>query len=269
MSANGEPVLDHIVILVSETSLRQLPGKLEHALVVAEGGDHADGLTTNRLILFQDGVYIELIAFFDGVAPEKRKAHRWGRLREGTIIDWACTLSDESEFGGIQKRVVSAGAGYTYRDPVPGGRKKPDGTVLKWSIGSAQDSDGNATWPGHLPFWCLDRTSRSLRVPYENNTDQTQHPSGALGISRIVISVPSQELDAFKRVYGSIYKPAGSPEAKPSFHFKVPSGQGSGQRAISLSADDKAPGIKLNLAGGGGSPLRIELLPGLELEFES
>lgn len=183
------PILDHIVILVSETTLSQLPTQLADAFTVAPGGEHADGLTLNRLILLEDGVYIELIAFHDDADPERRKNHRWGQLPENTVIDWAHTLPHAEDFGRVQQRVKTADAGFTYDDPVPGGRKRPDGQVLKWAVAAARKSDGQPSARGRLPFWCLDGTPRELRVPYENNPE-TEHTSGARGIARVEIYVP-------------------------------------------------------------------------------
>lgn len=92
------PILDHVVILVSYKSLQELPKNLENSLIVIEGGSHADGRTVNKLIIFSDGSYIELIAFRDGLDPERRKERRWGSLKECAIVDWAYTLADVREF---------------------------------------------------------------------------------------------------------------------------------------------------------------------------
>src|SRR5690625_157113 len=120
--AGPRPTLDHIVILVSHQTLQTIPDRLQDVLVVAPGGAHADGLTSNKLILLADGVYIEFIAFFDDVDPERRRRHRWGNLKENNIVDWAYTLPHEGGFGAVQQRVADAQAGYTYDDPVAGGR---------------------------------------------------------------------------------------------------------------------------------------------------
>ncbi|OAQ84912.1 glyoxalase-like domain-containing protein [Purpureocillium lilacinum] len=116
--AGPRPTLDHIVILVSHQTLQTIPDRLQDVLVVAPGGAHADGLTSNKLILLADGVYIEFIAFFDDVDPERRRRHRWGNLKENNIVDWAYTLPHEGGFGAVQQRVADAQAGYTYDDPV-------------------------------------------------------------------------------------------------------------------------------------------------------
>lgn len=96
MAASPAPILDHIVILVPHKTRLQLPSWLTDAFTVLTGGRHADGVTENKLILFQDGVYLELISFLPG-KEEERTSHTWGQCREGHIIDWANTLAKEDE----------------------------------------------------------------------------------------------------------------------------------------------------------------------------
>ncbi|KAK5989745.1 hypothetical protein PT974_08005 [Cladobotryum mycophilum] len=260
-----QPTLDHIVILVFHSTLLVLPERLKDHFVVSPGGEHADGLTSNKLILFQDGVYIELIAFYDDADPEARKKHRLGNLKENTIIDWAYTLPHEEDFAAVQQRVRDASTGITYDDPVPGGRTKPDGTVLKWSIGAARDANGQGIRPGSLPFWCLDRTPRNLRVPYENNTEQTQHPCGARGVSRLRLSERKEEVNDVSKVYGAIHQ-VNDPDDAWNFH--VPSNSTGARHTISVSGEDES-GVKLALLGSEGSPSFIEILPGLVVKIES
>jgi Glyoxalase-like domain len=203
------PLLDHIVILVSHQVLNDLPDWLTRELTILTGGEHADGLTENKLVIFEDGSYIELIAFVDGVDPERRQENPWGRKLEGTIIDWAHTLSDVSAFSSVQERVRRAKVGVIYSDPIPGGRVRPDGTELKWAV-AAPKADGSSTSPksverGEMPFWCLDRTPRRLRVPHEV-TSNIIHPCGAIGVASITVSVAGlEQFVALKQAYNAIY----------------------------------------------------------------
>ncbi|KAH8902501.1 hypothetical protein BR93DRAFT_887068 [Coniochaeta sp. PMI_546] len=221
MSPLSTPVLDHIVILVSSDFLANVPSWLADSLTVLPGGTHADGLTENKLVVFEDGVYLELIAFVEGVEPEKRQSHRWGQRAEGQIIDWACTLlqegsdtSPEEHFSAVQDRVRSAQTGFNYTNPVPGGRITPDGTVLKWAISTPHvDTAGpNANLKlagGELPFWCFDRTPRPLRVPHAN-PDNVKHPSGAVGVATVTIFVKSaNEVSHLRHVYDAIADESG------------------------------------------------------------
>ncbi|KAL7920205.1 glyoxalase-like domain-containing protein [Trichoderma austrokoningii] len=260
----SEPVLDHIVILVSASDLLELPERLKDSFVVSPGGTHAGGDTFNKLILFEDGVYIELIAFVEGISPDLRAKHRWGSQAENTIVDWAYTLPHESDFGAVQQRVKDANAGFTYKDPAPGGRTRPDGVVLKWALGVAQDADGNGVEPGHLPFWCLDRTPRSDRVPYEENKAQTQHPSGAHGISRLRLNVPSGQLSQLQSVYDAIHNATAS---EKEWQFNTPNGSAQARHTLGV-ASESGPKIKLAFKGSVGSPSFLELLPNIVVKFE-
>ena len=250
------PILDHFVILVSHKDLLGISNHIEGQFTLAPGGNHADGLTTNKLILLADGSYLEFIAFFDDVDPEKRRNHRWGNEKEGTIIDWAFTLPSESDFGAVQQRFETADTGASYTDPIPGGRTKPDGTILKWAVCTPKDGQGDAAAPGSMPFWCLDRTPRARRVPYQVEPDLTQHPNGVQGVSSVSLQVPG-EASKLKAVYDAIFGGA--------WNYEVPSGSTAGKHAISLSDGEGA----IKLVFNGSKSGQVELLPGLFFEIES
>lgn len=135
MTPEYAAILDHIVILVPHSTLLNLPTWLTDAFAISSGGRHADGVTENRLILFSDGVYLELIAFVPGKEAERAR-HRWGDRREGTIVDWASTLHAEEGLDIVRDRVKSTGTGFEYKEAVDGGRTRPDGVELKWVISS-------------------------------------------------------------------------------------------------------------------------------------
>ncbi|OIW32914.1 hypothetical protein CONLIGDRAFT_695182 [Coniochaeta ligniaria NRRL 30616] len=217
----SSPVLDHIVILVSSHFLANIPSWLTDSLTILPGGTHADGLTENKLIVLEDGVYFELIAFVEGVDPDKRRSHRWGQSTEGQIIDWACTLlqegsdaNPEEQFTAVQDRIRSAQTGFNYTDPVPGGRITPDGTLLKWAISTAHvDKTGPSVdlqlAGGELPFWCIDRTPRHVRVPH-TNPDNVKHPSGAVGVATVSVFVKgSDKVSHLRHVYDAIANKSG------------------------------------------------------------
>ena len=66
--------LDHLVILVRDlgSTVRDYEGL---GFTVTPGGEHADGLTRNALIPFEDGSYLELVAFLD---PHDPRDNVWG-----------------------------------------------------------------------------------------------------------------------------------------------------------------------------------------------
>ncbi|KAG8165488.1 hypothetical protein KVR01_004040 [Diaporthe batatas] len=224
------PILDHIVILVPYETLTNVPHWLTNAFTVLEGGRHADGVTENKLILLQDGVYFELIAFVPG-KEEERKSHRWGARRSGHIIDWATTLHEEDDLDTIRERVKIARTGIQYTSPTPGGRIKPDGTELKWIISSPFFELDKAAGVdefvgGEAPFWCLDRTPRENRVPFHSKHN-VEHSSGALGVHQISISVRGQALfDVLKATYDALNGIEGTEieEPKGSRAFRWPIG---------------------------------------------
>lgn len=166
--------LDHLVILVQD-----LDGATEDyerlGFRVTPGGEHADGLTRNALVPFQDGTYLELVAFVD---PEDGRDNVWGWREflpgEG-LIDY-CAASD-----GLQRDVERLrGLGFEVDGPHEGGRKLPDGREVRWRSASFVQ-DGRV-----LPFLIEDTTPRELRVPAG---PATEHPNGATGIRRVEISV--------------------------------------------------------------------------------
>lgn len=118
------------------------------------GGTHADGLTSNALIVLRDGAYVELITF--NVPEGERTKHRWGAEAPGWI-DWAF-LGLSAELSDILNARSSA---VKYLPTVPGGRERPDGRVLRWRI-TAPDPQRFA--PAALPFFCGDVTPREWRV---------------------------------------------------------------------------------------------------------
>lgn len=189
MRPEAAAILDHIVILIPYSTLLNLPAWLTDAFTISPGGRHADGVTENKLILFSDGVYLELIAFVPGKEAERAR-HRWGHRREGTIIDWASTLYAEEDLNIVRDRVKDTGVGFEYNKPVEGGRTRPDGVELKWVTSSwfIEGASPGSFMGAELPFWCIDRTSRDLRVPYKTAPEATCHPSGAVGVTSLTVA---------------------------------------------------------------------------------
>jgi catechol 2,3-dioxygenase-like lactoylglutathione lyase family enzyme len=164
--------IDHLVVLVPdlETAIRNYT---QLGFTVVPGGQHPIG-THNALIGFQDGAYLELIAF-----REPRPEHAWYALlqRGGGLIDYC--MATDNLLGDIE---TFRAAGVPMSDPSPLGRTRPDGYRLDW-VSSMPPSS-----PGILPFIIEDKTPRSERVP-----KQTTHPNGVTGIKSVTIGAPSDE----------------------------------------------------------------------------
>lgn len=171
--------LDHLVVLVNELPTA-VTDYTAAGFRVVEGGRHADGLTENALIGFQDGTYIELIAFTDaGDTRDNTWGWRQFAGRGGGLIDY-CLASDDLAADVTRLRA----AGLTVSNPTDGGRKRPDGAELRWRSARIWQSGRE------LPFLIEDRTPRELRVPGGENTAQ---PNGVTGIRELLVAVADVE----------------------------------------------------------------------------
>lgn len=193
---SGQPQIDHVIVLLPYSLVISPPSWLTSAFTISPGGRHADNRTENRLILFADGSYLELIAFIDD-DPKLREGHWWDK--EFGVVDWALTntTEDQPDVKTINSRLESKDSRVRYADPVAGGRKRPDGVELQWKV----------TFPtgierGAVPFWCHDVTEREKRVPISR--EATQHPSGALGISAIKVGLDGERVKAVSEAVGAI-----------------------------------------------------------------
>jgi len=190
------PSLDHIILLVPDTWHSKPPAALAQAFHLYAGGAHADGKTRNTLIILESGVYLELISF---VPPEdsNREGHWWGAKAPG-LIDWALTSGSAADVQRARDALHHAGCRFTYDPPRPGGRVRPDGAVLQWEVtfpaGDVQRGDA--------PFWCHDVTPRDLRVPAGGGA--ALHPSGALGVDRLVLVVRPGDVRKWAGAYEAI-----------------------------------------------------------------
>ena len=193
--------LDHIIILLPHNDLINLPEWLTSHFTVSPGGRHADGKTENKLILFFDGSYVELIAFIND-DPKNKQGHWWGEKEVG-IIDYAFTTDGDAKahWERVQARLArldpSLRHKYGYDQPVTGGRRRDDGVDLKWEV----------TFPtgvsrGELPFFCHDLTPRAHRVPFSR--EACTHPSNVYGLEQLVVYVPEDKAAEVSAVYAAI-----------------------------------------------------------------
>jgi len=178
--------IDHIVILVQrlDDAIRTYQGL---GFNVYPGGEHPGG-THNALVIFQDGAYLELIAF---QRPDRPHDHRWYRFLStgGGIVDFAVGVDD------VAATVERArAAGLDYRGPVPGARRRLDGVEVAWRLGvTAED------FTGEMPFVIDDVTPREVRVP---TGDVAVHPLGVVGLRSVVVAV--RDLGEAAERYGAL-----------------------------------------------------------------
>ncbi|KAG9011180.1 hypothetical protein FRB94_009106 [Tulasnella sp. JGI-2019a] len=243
--------LDHIIHISPPGKLRQAIDHFEGlGFVVLPGGQHADGMTSNALVIFNDGVYLELIAFRHEVdyypvgtpERERRESHWWASKSPGWI-DWANLGIDHEVANTINNR---SGGLVEYHQPQEGGRTKPDGTELKWRV----------TFPdlvherGSLPFFCEDVTPRDRRVPLEPHSN-TQHPCGATGISHIKLRTSKEHVERLSKqldiVMGNQSELVFEAERHWTLHTPVMDSQSGPARIILIASEAMAVGMVAEL----------------------
>ncbi|KAH8819412.1 glyoxalase-like domain-containing protein [Xylogone sp. PMI_703] len=189
--------LDHIIILVPYKDIVNPPAWLTKDFSVTPGGVHADGKTANKLITFQDGAYLELIAFVND-DPRNKEGHWWGQKNLG-IIDFAFTTDEDAgtHYEKLSKRLAGSEGSASYAPPKAGGRKRDDGQELKWEVTFPNDVKR-----GQLPFFCHDVTSRKLRVP--SAPENVEHPSKTYGVKSLTIILPKDRFIELVKSYPAI-----------------------------------------------------------------
>ncbi|KAK5953174.1 hypothetical protein OHC33_005742 [Knufia fluminis] len=211
--------LDHVILLLSPADFDNVPAWLSNNFTIIDGGKHSKGTSQNKLIIFQDGTYIELFSWVDpqpdGVEPYA-DFPSWASKPEGHIIDWALTGSDaHGKYDEImaQLRDLEANGeqlGITYDQPKEGGRRRMDGKELRWYATRPRQVDTeHESVRVDVPFFCHDISDRTLRVPYtQGSTDDwpriTTHPCGATGVFSLAVRVPPSKMDSCVKLYEGI-----------------------------------------------------------------
>jgi catechol 2,3-dioxygenase-like lactoylglutathione lyase family enzyme len=168
--------IDHIVILVRNLE-EAIADYTALGFTVTPGGVHADGATHNALVPFDDGSYLELIAF-----TREASGHRWWshHAAGGGLVDFAVLPGDpEGDIAAARAR------GLDIAGPTNAGRTRPDGQEVRWLLGAPADPA--------LPFLCGDVTPRALRVP---DGAARRHANGAVGLDGITVAVADAEAAA-------------------------------------------------------------------------
>lgn len=215
--------LDHIIVLVHYAQLADPPAWITKNFTISPGGRHADGKTENRLICFRDGSYVELIAFVND-DPENREGHVWGKKQFG-IIDFAFTHENGDAatlFSELKERLERLeppkdAVKVEYEAPIPGGRKRPDGQGVKWTVTDPVVTTGYQR--GELPFFCHDKTPRPVRVP--TSEEAVTHPSSAYGIKQLNIYVLESRVKVLAQAYAAILGTPNTSSEDSSGVFKL------------------------------------------------
>jgi catechol 2,3-dioxygenase-like lactoylglutathione lyase family enzyme len=167
--------IDHVVVAVND--LTRTMRDYEHlGFTVTPGGDHAHRGSHNALITFDDGSYIELIAFKH--EPPEKDNDWWDMLRGGEgLVDVALLSHD---LPAEAERLRASGLDVVTME---GGRVRTDGIRVGWRI---------ARLPmipvARLPFVIDDLSERTLRVPVGA---AVRHANDVTGIAGVTIAAPS------------------------------------------------------------------------------
>ncbi|KAF7719264.1 Uncharacterized protein PECH_004807 [Penicillium ucsense] len=197
--------IDHVTILLSKEEFDNPPSWLSDNFTIIEGGKHTGQASQLKLIVFEDGTYLELFNWWD----EPPKDHSWGTKEPG-LIDWSISTTSmqtqQEHYDGIEQRINSAtgGDGYlgvSYPPPSGQGRTTPQGTKLHWTrtnpvFHSSRETPDDEFFPtGRLdaPFLCYDGTPRNTRLRFDDPA-RTTHPCGAVGMSQIEVVAPSSHM---------------------------------------------------------------------------
>lgn len=161
--------IDHIVIAVADLDMAMRDYR-DLGFTVLPGGEHPRG-SRNALVAFEDGAYLEIIAF-----PKPVPGFRWWEVldRAGPgLVDYA-VLPDDFEGDLARARA----AGIVMEGPIEGGRLQPDGARLAWRSARPPEPD--------IPFLVTDVTPRDLRVP---TGAARRHPNGVTGVAGVTVAV--------------------------------------------------------------------------------
>ncbi|KAL7927965.1 hypothetical protein ACQKWADRAFT_278348 [Trichoderma austrokoningii] len=213
-SVNPVSRIDHVTILLSEEEFKNPPAWLSDNFTIIEGGKHTGQASQLKLIVFEDGTYLELFNWW-GPPPED---HSWGAKHPG-LIDWSisCTSahSAEEHFQGVIQRMKQdqggdGNLGVSYPKPTAQGRTTPEGLKFHWTRTNPDFHDAVETpskdyFPtGRLdaPFLCYDGSPRRTRLRFDDPA-RTTHACGATGVHQIEVVVPSSHMKNYSTLFSN------------------------------------------------------------------
>lgn len=87
-----------------------------------------------------------------------------------------------------------------------GGRIRPDGKEVRWSVTFPEGERGGQGVRGKVPFWCHDGTERGVRVPEPEHEGEGGHACGALGVLGFTVLVRGEEeWEGVEGVYAGLF----------------------------------------------------------------
>jgi hypothetical protein len=157
------------------------------------GGPHQNQATEMALASFQDGSYLELIALQPNADAKAVAGHYWSKQLQGNAGPCAWAVRAKDMAAAI---TVLQTAGITVSKPMPGGRKRPDGTEVAWQTARVGD-EPNGTF---FPFLIHDFTPRQARAfPSGKPTNKDFS-----GVTKVVIAVRDLGISVtrYRKAYG-------------------------------------------------------------------
>lgn len=134
MFRGGLPTeLDHLLVAVPalEDAIERFGRRL--GVSPEPGGRHARWGTRNALLSFGGRRYLEIIAP-DPQAPDEARllgesTFGFQRSAAPRVVGWCAAANDLPA-----RREAARAAGVDIGEPIPGGRERPDGTTVRWTI---------------------------------------------------------------------------------------------------------------------------------------
>ena len=120
--------IDHLIVGVAdlETGIELM--ERVTGVRPAVGGSHPGNGTRNALMSLGDETYLELLAPDPGQAVDNDEIRELRSLTKPTPIGWAVSGANETAL-----RDSFVGRGLSLSQSMPGSRRKPDGSILRWT----------------------------------------------------------------------------------------------------------------------------------------
>jgi hypothetical protein len=238
--------IDHLVIAVTDPddAVDQLEARL--GLAPGGGGRHDALGTFNRLVWLGD-TYLELIGVFDR------------DLAAGSWVG-APTLRSLDDGGGLATWAVATGTiaddvaalrgrGSDIAEPIPGERRRPDGTVVRWRLAAP------ARLGPDRPPVLIEHDPAAAEWTPEDRAARALGPA-RLTVLELAVDDPNAAMQAFLRAVGLRFRPSLSGGGARDADVGTQLVRLRPRRTIEASA----PSATVHLAIRDGEPSDVEML---------